>query len=262
MMPKRLVFFFIILLASGIYWLVSANKEYPMPTESYYVNDYADVLMYATRSTITREGERLFETTEDEFEGGAQIVFATFEVENLSEIANYDKTDIYRQWGIGKDDMGALVLMFFMDEGEDSLSLVETQVEVGYRMEPYLTPTKLVQILDDSISNDDYNWLLDMAVANLLYRLLEVAYVDIYQYESFSYDMDAYYDYLINGTIDVYYDTEPMSLFSYFFSNYALLADQLFFFIPALAFISVGGYGIFRAGGGSSGGMGIFRRRR
>jgi uncharacterized membrane protein YgcG len=44
----------ILLLASGIYWIFAGKKTYPLPTSAYYVNDYADVLMMATRSSIAR----------------------------------------------------------------------------------------------------------------------------------------------------------------------------------------------------------------
>ena len=39
------------------------KDEYPRPTNQYYVNDYANILYQATRSSITREGERLYDVT-------------------------------------------------------------------------------------------------------------------------------------------------------------------------------------------------------
>jgi hypothetical protein len=117
-------------------------------------------------------------------------------------------------------------------------------------------------MVDNSLGNEDYNWLLDMSVANLLYQILEEIYISAYDYDSFDYDMDSYYDYLLDYEVDEIYDTEPMSLFDYFFSFNALFSDQLFFFLPIASFVVFGGYGIFRAGGGKSGGMGVFRRRR
>ena len=252
----------VLLLASGIYWIFAGKKTYPLPTSAYYVNDYADVLMMATRSSIAREGERLYSVTEDTELGGTQVVFATFKVENLTEIADYDKTDIYREWKIGENDMGVLVLFFFEENSTEEPQLVETQIEVGYRMEEFLTPAELGRMVDSSINNEDYNWLLDLSVANLLYQILEEIYVEAYDYESFNYDMDSYYDYLLDYEIDEVYDTEPMSLFDYFFSYNAFITDQLFFFVPIASFVLFGGYGIFRAGGGKSGGMGVFRRRR
>ncbi len=244
----------------------TGKTEYPRPTESYYVNDFADVLMMSTESTITREGERLFDWTLDEVDGGSQVVFATFEVENEDEVEEYDKTDIYREWKIGKDDMGVLVLMFFMDDetdDTDELVLIETQIEVGYRMEQYLTPGELGRMLDSSIYSEDYDWLLDMGVANLLYQILEELYVNVYGYEYFSYDMDEYYEYMMDYEPDGDYSNSSMGLFLYVLSPYSTWSEKIFVLLPYV-FVALfgGGYVINKGAGGSSGGMGVFRRRR
>lgn len=259
----------VLLIIVAVLFLISyfSNRsDYPRPTEAYYVNDFAGVLMQATRSTIRTEGERLYDWTQDETDGGSQIVIATFEVETLSDIANYDKTDIYRAWRIGDDDMGVLVLFFFMeDSGTNELELVETQVEVGYRMEQYLTPTRLGLIVDDTIYNEDINWLFDMAVANMLYELLTELYVGVYGYDSFDYDMDVYYDYLLSYEPVV--DSEPssMSVFLYLLSPYSSGWEKVSTILPYAFLVIFGGsVAVFgnRGGGGSSGGMGLFRRRR
>ena len=92
--------------------------------------------------------------------------------------------------------MGVLILLFFTENNQNELELEMTQIEVGYRMEPYLTPAELGQMIDTSIGNDEYNWYLDIAVMNLFYQILEEIYVGVYEYPSFNYDMDAYYDYI------------------------------------------------------------------
>ncbi len=264
MKVKGFYFLLVTVIVLIIYWSISGNSEYPRPTEDYYVNDYAEVLMQATRRTITNEGDRLFEYTEDEIDGGAQIVFATFRVDNLSEIADYDKTEIFRQWRIGKNDMGLLVLLFFMEDDINGLELVESQIETGYRMEQYLTPAELGRILDETLYNEEFSYLIDMGVANLLYELLTEVYVGIYGYDSFDYDMDVYFDYLMSYVPDT--DSEPsaMGLFVYLLSPYSTFWEKFFTALP-LIFIVIygGGLGVIsKAGGGSSGGMGVFRRRR
>lgn len=259
----------VLLIVIAVLFVVSYltnRSDYPRPTDAYYVNDFADVLMQATRSTIQSEGERLYDWTQDEVDGGSQIVIATFEVETLSDIANYDKTDIYRSWKIGDDDMGVLVLFFFMEDSTtNELELVETQVEVGYRMEQYLTPTRLGLIVDDTIYNEDVNWLLDMAVANMLYELLTELYVNVYGYESFDYDMDAYYDYLLSYVPEIESEPSSMSLFFYLLSPYSSGWEKASTILPYAFLIIFGGSAALfgnRGGGGSSGGMGIFRRRQ
>ncbi len=257
---------FLILIA--IFFVISyfSNKsDYPRPTEAFYINDFAGVLMQATRETIREEGERLYELSQDEIDGGSQIVIATFEVETLSDIANYDKTDIYRAWKIGDDDMGVLVLFFFMLDETDSLELVETQVETGYRMEQYLTPSKLGIIVDDTIYNEEWNWLFDMSVTKMLYELLTELYVNVYEYDSFDYDMDVFFEYLMDYVPVADSTTSSMSVFLYLLSPYSTFWDKLFTILPFALLVLYGGSSAVlgnRGGGGSSGGMGIFRRRR
>jgi hypothetical protein len=256
----------LILFALLLFVLSACQKdEYPRPTDAYYINDFANILYEATRDSIRREGERLYEWTEDETDGGSQLVIATFEVETASDVANYDKTDLYRQWRIGDDDMGVLVILFFVafDEEEITyLELVETQIEVGYRMEQYLTPSQLGVIVDSTWYSDE-NVELDIAVMHLVYELLSAIYIDIYDYESFDYDMSVFEQYLMDNP-DTSSDAEiPMGLIIYLFSPYATWGDRLSLVIPFLIFLVLGG-GLIKntGGGGSSGGMGIFRRKR
>jgi hypothetical protein len=244
------------------------KDQYPRPTRSYYVNDYANILDEATRKSITLEGERLYELSEDQIDGGSQLVIATFEVEDIVEIENYDKTDLYRQWEIGKNDMGVLVILFFVPNTIDDikyLELVESQIEVGYRMEQYLTPTTLGTIIDNTLYSEEWDYL-DMAVMHMVFELLNKIYVDIYDYYSFNYDMAFYQEYL-----DTYVSTgddqvSPMNLILYLFSPFSSSSDRFTAIITTILFVVVGGGGGVllknKGGGGSSGGMGIFRRRR
>lgn len=249
---------FLAVVIVGAILLFRPKGEYPRPTSAFYVNDFADVFMMATRSTITREGERLYDMTLDETDGGAQLVFATFSVETTDEIAEYDKTELYREWKIGKDDMGALVILFFM-EGD----LVETQIEVGYRMEPFLTPSALGVIVDSTLYSSEWDGELDMAVVNLLYELLTRIYVDAYGYDSFNYDMETYREYLINYDGSDEYEITPMDLLVYLLSPYSSMGEKLTYGFLVAFVVLVGGGSLLgnRGAGGSSGGMGIFRRR-
>lgn len=259
----------ILLVGLSLSLLGCEKKEYPNPTNQYYINDYANILYEATRLSITREGERLYDLSQDEVDGGAQLVVATFEVDNLSDIANYDKTEIYRQWEIGDKDMGVLVLLFFTAETVDEIDylvLSETQIEVGYRMEQYLTPTQLGLIVDETLYSDSWDNDLDMGVMHMVYELLSAIYIDAYGYESFDYDMDVYYEYMMEN-LDLTSDDSsvPLSWLLYIISPFATTTDRWSALIGVILFVLIGGGGIAvknRGGGGSSGGMGIFRRRR
>jgi hypothetical protein len=260
-----------ILFLLGLILTLSACKEkeeYPRPSNAFYINDYAMILDVATRDSIRREGERLYEISQDETDGGSQIVVATFEVESEADIANYDITEIYRQWGIGDDDMGLLILMFFERYEEDDIEylrlLEPIQVEVGYRMEQYLSPTQLGQILDNTIYTDTY-MDLDMATMHMFYEFISAIYIDAYGYESFNYDMDEYQVYLDSNPDVEVDDSIPMSIIFYLISPFSSWSEKLSILLPYLIFMILGGGGLFVAknvgGGGSSGGMGIRRRR-
>lgn len=265
---RRKVFSIVLLL--GFILTLSACKqdEYPRPSNAFYINDYANILSAATRDSIRREGERLYHVTQGETDGGSQIVVATFEVESEADIANYDITDIYRQWGIGDNDMGLLILMFFERYEENDIEylrlLEPIQVEVGYRMEQYLSPSQLGQILDNTIYTDTY-MDLDMATMHMFYEFISAIYIDVYDYESFNYDMDEYQVYL-DSNPDVYVDDSiPMGLIVYLLSPFSSWSEKLSMLLPFLIFMILGGGGFAVVknvgGGGSSGGIGIRRRR-
>ena len=256
----------LILIIFLLFVLSSCQKdEYPRPTNAYYINDFANILYEATRDSIRREGERLYDWTQDETDGGAQLVIATFEVETEEDIANYDKTDLYRQWRIGDDDMGVLVILFFISFVENEityLELVETQIEVGYRMEQYLTPSQLGTIVDSTLYSDE-DVELDIAVMHMVYELLSAIYIDIYDYRTFTYNLDVFEQYLIDHPDSSSDDEVSMGWIIYLLSPYATWGERLSIALPFLLFTILGG-GIIKnvGGGGSSGGMGIFRRRR
>ncbi|MDD4184917.1 MAG: TPM domain-containing protein [Candidatus Izemoplasmatales bacterium] len=258
---------FLVIVVFGIISLFSGAGEYPRPTNEFYVNDFANVLLPGTRATIVSEGERLYELTEDETEGGAQIVIATFAVESIADIAKYNKTEIFRQWRIGKNDMGILVLLFFVEETTDDftyLEFYECQIEPGIRMEQYLTPGIEGRIMDETIMSATWEDDLDMGVANLLYELLSLVYVDAYGYSAFNYDMEEFEDYLVTYSGDFDEDMVPMNLLMYLLSPYSSFWNK---FSAILVMVLIGGFGggaliANRGGGGTSGGMGVSRRRR
>lgn len=241
------------------------KKYYPNATNEFYVNDFAYAYHPATSEVIVLEGERLYEETKDiETIGGAQIVFATFIVENIEEVANYNRTDIFRQWEIGKNDMGILVLMFFSESEKDGIEYIyleETQIEVGYRMEQYFTAVKQGQLLDDTIYSDTYEDL-DMKIAYLYYEMISLVYEEVYvdNYGSFTYDMEDF-KYRMDNYIPSN-DNVNIGLIAWILLLFAG-TNKWYIIIPA-AFLLFGGGLRFRrnrGGGGSSGGYGIFRRR-
>lgn len=242
-----------------------SKGDYPRPTRDFYVNDFADALLPGSRLNFVSEGERMYELTEDEPEGGAQVVVATFLVENEEDAADIDKTELFREWRIGKNDMGILILLIFCDMTDEESQieerfLVSAEIEIGYRMEQYLTAARAGQLLDECLYNPEWDGSIDMGLGELYYEILTIIYTKAYGYESFNYDMETYRQTLINTE-----DSEPldsMSFIVYLLSPYSSGWTKFFTILPFIIFSLCGG-GIFvarkRGGGGSSGGYGVRR---
>jgi uncharacterized protein len=258
------VFKVFILLSLILLFLTGCKTDdlYPDPTNEFYVNDFADTLVPAVESTIVREGERLYEEVSEDGEiSGVQIVFATFAVESESNIAEYNITDIYNQWGIGTDDMGILVVYFYVGDEDkpEELVLSEVYIYTGFTMEMYLSPIEAGNILDETIMTDMDE---SMATAQLLYELLTVVYVEVFEYEAFNYDMDEYQIYLDNYDDYGDYDDIWGWVIYVILSPYSVWWEKGVLLIAAALIFGVGG-GVVKniGGGGKSGGMGIRRRR-
>ena len=262
--------FHVLILLLGLLTLLSAcsQREYPKPTDGYYANDFADILYGATREQIISEGELLYDDTMELSDGGAQLVIATFEVEDRDAIANYDKTDLFREWEIGNNDMGLLVILFFVREtidGTDYLVLEETQVETGYRMEQVLTPTTLGTILDGTLYSDTWEDL-DSAVMHMTYELIRTIRLEAYDDDTYVYDMELFQTYVAMYPDGQSLDDDLGSGILYLVLALLSEGDIWSWIVGGLVFVAFSGGTAFfvknRGGGGSSGGMGIFRRRR
>lgn len=238
--------------------LIGCHKsKLPEPTDSFYVNDYADALMPYTEREIVGYNRYLYEVY-----GEIQIVYATFLVETPEEMESIDKTELFRHWKIGKNDMGLLVLLYFqkeMIENIESRTLVGYAFEVGYRLEPLYTPIVLSDIADQTLLNPNHYDIADLMVMHLNYELLNLAYESLYNESPISYDMDDYFEELMNAP---YVPDNDLWDFLWIIS----LLDQGFWgYVILGGFVLLGGsFGIMKikGGGGSSGGAGIYKRRR
>lgn len=243
--------------------LVSCKKnKYPDPTFRYYVNDYADALMQYTERRITAQNTYLYEEY-----GDIQIVYATFLVQDLSEVANYDRVEIFEQWAPGnkETDMGFLVLIFVTERVEDGLTyqdIVSVAMEPGYGLEEYLTPTEMNLMRDDYLLADIHYGIVDMKLMHFQYELLNMLYYKVYGEEPMDYDMEAFYDEMMDAPY-VHENTGSSSIFGLVLGLLALDGFNMDLnWVFALIFILLGfGGGFtfikFRGGGGRSGGRGI-----
>lgn len=255
-----------------------APRDFPRPTEAFYVNDYAEMLDPALERYLLSEGEHLYETTKDIEEiGGMQIVWATVLIENESEIPEYDIARWYNEWQIGKNNMGVFTILFFINvevEGETWQELTEIRTALGESSRPYYPTTTLSVINQNTFAKhlpaSNYTYTYDdrlmMGVATYFNELLNIAYGDIYDDETgvipqaeFEIEYEDY-DLSYSGPTDNGAN-EEMFFLAYFFSPFGNLADKILLGVFLLTFSVSGGLVIRKGGGGSSLGGGIFIHR-
>jgi uncharacterized membrane protein YgcG len=253
-----------------IVWGVNScdDRKYPRPSNLYYVNDYAEVLAPGLIDAIVFYGENMYEETKGEGDGRSQIVVGTFLVENDLEIAEFDKTELYREWEIGENDMGILILIFFRNvqyEGYTMPEIREVQIEIGYLMEQYVTAGEAGTIVDTTLLTYD-EWDYDIGIMHMYLELCATVYRDAYPdvFYEFEYDVAEHREYIETHTGGSSSDASlPMTLVLYLLSPNIPIASKLVYLLFGALFLVVGGGVVYNVGGGgSSGGAGIFRRRR
>lgn len=267
MQTRKVLSGFFLVIAIGVIITVAVfglgiGKKYPLPSSLFYVNDYADVLRNGSVEVIADYGESVYTLTDDECGSQTQIVLATYRVESEAEIAEYSITDMYREWAIGENDMGILVVLFFTPDSNDenvlNLSRDNIQMELGYRMEQYVTTIELDDIKQATILTDDD---LDVGVVHLYFELisivLEKAYCDgFYPFENTVEEIEIEiesYDYVGENP-----SRSPMDFFTYLISPYLFSGGSVVYTIGFIIVAVIGGGVLFiRGAGGSSGGKGI-----
>ncbi len=183
--------FYILLLLFTVFFLVSceaSNVKTLHPSELFYIHDDDHILLNATQWTIFDYGVELYEDSksndiESSIRGSQVVVVATYELES-----NLDSTTLFNEWGIGENDMGILIILFFTRDGEDSL-VSNVLVEIGARMSTYLSAFEASNLLDTYFYDPlvpDFNY--DLKLMQFYFKLLEKIYLDIYDYSSYNYD--------------------------------------------------------------------------
>lgn len=116
---------------------ISAYAETTIPdaTSQFYVNDFADVF-------TDEEETRLMDTAVSlaEEHDGIQVVVTTIESLGGDTVENY-AFNMYNKYGIGKNDMGLLILLSTGDR--------EIYVATGFAMEAYITDSKAGLFIDN-----------------------------------------------------------------------------------------------------------------
>ncbi len=111
------------------------EKQYPAPSDRFFVNDFADVMTEADINTVYAAGAALDEATT------AQAVIVTIDSLDGEEASDY-ALYLGREWGVGDEDKdnGVVVLLSESDR--------EIYIAVGYGLEGALPDSKTGRIID------------------------------------------------------------------------------------------------------------------
>lgn len=137
-MNKRIKIFtvvtIIMMLCLSICTSSFASSPIPAATSDFYVNDFAGVFTPEEKNAIMDKAIALSEKTD-----GIQIVISTIKSLEGDTIENYGY-NMYKNYGIGKNDMGILILLATEDR--------EIRIDVGRAMESYINDAKAGRFID------------------------------------------------------------------------------------------------------------------
>lgn len=111
-----------------------AKVNIPDATADFYVNDFANVFSSSEKSRLMEKAIAL----SDEYDG-IQVVVTTVKSLDGNSIEDYSY-EMYNQYGIGKNDMGLLILLATDDR--------QIRVEVGKSMEAYINDSRAGRFID------------------------------------------------------------------------------------------------------------------
>lgn len=114
--------------------VVFAQSNIPNATSDFYVNDFAKVFSADEKSRLMDNAVKLSNEHD-----GIQVVVTTVKTLDGDSIENY-ALQMYNQYGIGKKDMGILILLATKDR--------QIRVEIGRAMEAYVTDSKAGRFID------------------------------------------------------------------------------------------------------------------
>ncbi len=143
-----LVFSLLLSVSAFAFRFSFSSNDFPEPTSSFFVNDFADVIDADVEEELMQIGSSLYNQTT------AQVVVVTVDSLNDYEVGEY-ALQLGREWGIGSEerDNGVVLLMSVGDR--------EITIQVGYGLEGCLPDGKTGRILDNYaipyLSQDDFS---------------------------------------------------------------------------------------------------------
>lgn len=139
--------FLFVLVLLQVPMVAYCKANIPSATSDFYVNDFAGVFSESEKAQLMDNAVALANDHD-----GIQVVITTIESLNGDSVESYAH-EMYEQYGIGKDDMGILILLSTGDR--------ELRLEVGKAMEAYINDSKAGRFIDNyaipSFKEDKFN---------------------------------------------------------------------------------------------------------
>lgn len=123
-----------VILTLPVFSVAFATPRVPVATSNFYVNDFAGVFSEEETTILMEKAVELSNTSD-----GIQVVITTVKSLDGNTVEDYAYA-MYNQYGIGKNDMGVLILLSTGDR--------KIRVEIGQNMEAYITDSKAGRLLD------------------------------------------------------------------------------------------------------------------
>jgi uncharacterized protein len=162
---KRIWLILPMLLLVGICSTISgsARDAMPIPTERFFVNDFADILSQETEDFIFNTSKTYHQSDE------TQVVVTTVETIGNSSIEEYS-LNLGRTWGIGgKEENNGILILLALEERE-------IRIEVGYGMEGIITDSlsgRIIRGATPMLSEGDYDAGLKQIYTDVIQELEE-----------------------------------------------------------------------------------------
>ena len=147
----------------------AAESDIPDATSQFYVNDFANIINDNVEKEMQDRAVALAEDSD-----GIQVVVTTVQTIGDADPVEYT-TDMYNQYGIGKNNMGVLIML--------SVETRDIQIRIGDNMTKYLSDRKCGEIRDEYgipyFQNDEFEKGLDaMQEATIEYIASKVESAD------------------------------------------------------------------------------------
>ena len=169
---KKLLIVLVILLQ--VILLVGCQSEpYEKPWPEFYVTDEADALLNSTKHWIVYDGLALYEWSKDDAYydpdiQGAQVIVLT----SKDDPESVDTTEIFNRWGIGENDLGILIVIFYEDGDSGYPEFTSIVFEIGEKMSTYLSAFEADGMItnyfyDDTLYGDPDAMIINLYEATL-----------------------------------------------------------------------------------------------